>query len=200
MTLSSPPAASPEDLKAAGERRRQLEERRLSDHAYNQRRAMLLLAAVGFAISWGGIRLSAIEVGGLNITTWNERYLLGFTATILAYLIGNFAALAQPTIFAWRADFDWFKLDANRAVSGASDQVGQGVELLRETLNTATGAQAEEVKALIEKIDTAFKSEVPKRARRYVGHHRSRLRFEYEVPIAVATAVLYSMILRLIFF
>jgi hypothetical protein len=200
MTVAPSPEPSPEDVKLAGERRRQLEEGRLSDHAYTQRRAMLLMAAMGFAISWGGIRLSAIEAVGLKITAWNERYLLGFAATLLAYLIGNFAALAQPAIFAWRADFDWFMLDANRAVSGAAEQVGQGAALLREVLRSATGAQATEVKTLIDKIDTAFKSEVPKRAKRYIGHYRSRLRFEYEVPVTVATAVLYLMILRLIFF
>jgi hypothetical protein len=188
------------DVAADGERqRRGLEERRLPDHAYAQRRAMLVMAAVTFAITWGGVRLSSIEALGLKISTWNERYLLGFAGVVLAYLIGNFATLVQPSIVAWRADFEAFNLKANEMMKTATAQMREGLAGIRTALFEA-GASAEsidQVTGVATKFEATLDSKLPKYAKRYLELFRARLRFEYLVPVGISLIVLYLTIPRI---
>jgi hypothetical protein len=183
-----------------GSQRRELEERRLSDHAYAQRRAMLLMTALTFAITWGGIRLSSIDVFGLKVTAWNERYLLAFAAAVLGYLIGNFATLAQPIMVAWKADFDSFHATANRTMVHATAQIREGIVGIRAVL-TEAGARPEAIDqfmAVADKFDSALDTRFPNYARRYLELHRARMRFEYLVPVGISLFVLYAVIPRLL--
>ena len=189
------------DAEEAARRRQLLEERRLSEHAYTQRRAMLVTAALLFAISWGGVRLSSIEVLGIQITVADEQYLLAFASAIFAYLIGNFATHAQPSIVAWRADLDWFSVDARRVVQSSTQMILQGISGVRRGLTElgASGEQAASVFDSLNKLETFCDADnVKKRAERYLELHAARLRFEYRVPVWISFTVLYAMIPRLL--
>jgi hypothetical protein len=103
------PAASGLNSSKVADQRRTFEQLRLSDHAYQQRRAMLIVAAITFAISWGGVRPSEIDLAGIKIGEWQESLLLSFSALILSYLIGNFALVAKPEFETWSDEFERFK-------------------------------------------------------------------------------------------
>lgn len=180
--------------------RRHLEERLLSEHAYAQRRAMLVMAALTFAISWGGVRLSSIDALGLEITTWNERYLLAFAAVVLAYLIGNFATLVQPVMVAWAADVEAFKVTVNRTVQAAAAQMHSGLADLRKALTDAgmSGDAVDEFLALSTKFDSQLDADLPKAAARYLALHEARLRFEYRVPVGISLFVLFLVVPRIL--
>jgi hypothetical protein len=183
----------------AARQRQQLEERRLPDHAYAQRRAMLVMSAVTFAITWGGVRLSSIDTLGLKITTWNERYLLAFAGVVLAYLIGNFATLVQPAMVAWQADFEWFDVNANQRMKIATAQIHEGFTGIRTALAEA-GVSAEriaEVMGSATKFDQTLDKTLPKYAKSYLELHRARLRFEYLVPVGISVIVLYLVVPRI---
>lgn len=183
-----------------GAERRELEERRLSDHAYAQRRAMLIMAAGTFAISWGGVRLSSIDALGLTINAWNERYLLAFASVVLAYLIGNFATLVQPGIIAWRADVESFKRNSDRAVKEGAETMREAFTNIQSSL-AQTGVPAQTVAqftAIVAKFNEVLDSQVPTHLERYHELHRAKLRFEYLVPVVISLLVLYLAILRIL--
>jgi hypothetical protein len=191
---------SDETTNDLGSLRRDLEERRLSDHAYAQRRAMLIMAAATFAFSWGGVRLSSIDALGLKITAWNERYLLAFSSAVLAYLIGNFATLVQPGLVAWRADFESFRRDSDRAIQEAAAAMREGFVNIQNSL-AQTGVPDHTVAtftAIVSNFEFILDSKVPKYSTRYIELHRAKLRFEYLVPVGIALGVLYLVIPRIL--
>jgi hypothetical protein len=186
------------DTSTLARRRRELDARRLSDHSYTQRRAMMLMAAGAFAISWGGIRLSEINVVGVRIGTWDERYLLGFAGLVLSYLIGNFASLVQPTVISWRADFEWFSHHTSEAVDRATSEIEDLTRHARSALGRLPQAEAEVIRSVLKRVNDAVGEDVPERNHAAFEYYRSRLRFEYAVPIGISMFVLYVVVLHLV--
>ncbi len=160
---------------------------------------MLVMSAVTFALTWGGVRLSSIDALGLQIATWNERYLLAFAGVVLAYLIGNFAALVQPSMVAWQADFEWFNFTANQRLKTATAQIHEGFIGIRTALAEA-GVSAERIEDVLgsaTRFDETLDKALPKSAKSYLELHRARIRFEYLVPVGISVIVLYLVVPRI---
>jgi hypothetical protein len=185
---------------AIAEQRRQLEERRLSDYMYSQRRAMLVMAALTFAITWGGVHPSAISAFGLQITKWNESNLIFFSSLVLAYLIGNFASLAKPSMVGWQTDFNQWVTQASDVMTAGIEQISQGTTFTRLALDLAqtSDESSDQVKEILANVKRLFAERLEPQKRLYLDIHRSRFWFEYQVPVAIALVVLYLVFIHLL--
>ena len=180
--------------------RAQLDDRQLSDHAYQQRRAMLLVSALTFALSWGGVRVTEINLAGATATAGEEAFLLTFLASVLTYLIGNFATLARPEIYAWRTEVETLKLQLTAVVKQGTDKMRDGIAEVRSVLHSFGDQISDEARAVLEqldRIDAVTTGDIPKRLNAQIDMHRSRIRFEYQVPIGIGVFVVCATIYRI---
>ena len=194
--IAQEPDARTAAVDASAAWRREFEQRPLPEHFYHQRRAMLLMSAIVFAMSWGGIRLSSIEILGLAITRWNEASLLAFAAVVLAYLIGNFATVARPILATWEAEFEWWAMEASRRVAEGKRQIEQVVQDLSQPIPADSSDAATQFHAILAGFKSLLTNDLPTRERRYFDSHRARLRFEYRIPVAIAYTCVVLAILR----
>jgi hypothetical protein len=191
-----PPTEDPVTLRAE---RRAFEQLGLSEYARQQRRAMLLVAAVVFAFSWGGIRPSEIEAFGVKVTRWEESFLLVFSGLVLAYLIGNFASIARPEFVTWKEELEQYSIRI--AVKGASSlhMLVQATNLLRDLVNDPSTADRlpQQIKDGLPKMEAWLQVvDLEKHRARYIEMYRARVRFEYVVPLIIAFATLYLTVPR----
>jgi len=160
---------------------------------------MLIVSAITFAISWGGVRPSEINVAGIKIGEWQESLLLSFTALILSYLIGNFALVAKPEFETWSDELERFKFEMERVVRTATAQIQEGMSQLVDLVEKAqiTGDFAAHVESGKPLIKDWLEVYLPRRKAEFINMHRARIRFEYRVPVAIAFIVLFSAIVRI---
>jgi hypothetical protein len=71
-------AATPAEISDTEAKREAFERRRLSRQTYQQRRAMLLMAAATFAVVIGGFDIAGINAFGFKIEKVRELELLAF--------------------------------------------------------------------------------------------------------------------------
>jgi hypothetical protein len=189
-----------DDLEKLREERQEFETRRLSEYACEQRRAMLFVAAVTFAMSWGGVRPSEITAFGIKIARWEESLLIAFLSFVLAYLIGNFSTVAKPEFVTWRAEIDNYDLRLSGRMSTADQLMREGLELLRGVTTDPTVAPpiADHLKEGVQKLDDWLASaDLQQYKKRYLEMFRARVRFEFTVPLLIGVAVLYLAMIRI---
>lgn len=204
VTGTTPPEQE-ERLKGLSAQTETYEGRRLSEHAYEQRRAMLIMALVTFAMTWGGFSLSEVNVLGIKIDHVDEMRLLGFLDVVLLYTIGNFATIVKPEFQSWQSKLRELIREYETAFKDTNDRLSQMASGTRTALDqkatTFTPQAAELLARIVEAADGA-RNRVAKLGGDIIRDTRetyvARLRWEYQVPIAIAGIAVLLTLLRII--
>jgi DNA-binding ferritin-like protein (Dps family) len=200
------PSEQEERLASLSARAETYEGRRLSEHAYEQRRAMLIVALATFAMTWGGFRLSEVNVLGIKIDHVDEVRLLGFLDVVLLYTIGNFSTIAKPEFQSWQSRLQelireyetaWRVVDSR--LRQISDSAGAQAAIASQP--TIPPKTAETFLKISEAAEQAQKR-VAALGAKIISDSRetymARLRWEYQVPIGIAGSAVLLTLLRIV--
>lgn len=183
-------------------KREAFEAHRLSDHAYQQRRAMLVIAAATFAFVMGGFRLSGIDAFGFKIERVHEPELLGFMCIMLIYVTGNFVVIARPEIINLRSELTAVNVDQEASIKRATTLMSDGLKTLRDLFGPPAAPKTAAVKRMHDELDNVealFRVVAPGSLKSYRVTHERRIRWEFGFPVGIAAGVIVLTIARVVY-
>jgi len=172
----------------------------LSDHAYLQRRAMMVIAAATFAFVMGGFRLSGVDAFGFKIERVHERELLGFMCIVLIYVTGNFVVIARPEIVTLRSELTFVNADQEASIKRATTLMSGGLKTLRDLCGSSVVPQTPAMKTAQEELDQVealFRVVAPGSLRSYRAIQERRIRWEFGFPVGIAVGVIVLTMARI---